>query len=148
MELVWHWRLCGRPSGDADVVEPGFAPQRHQRCVDFRLGLAHGGEQAGVGGGCCVAVRWAWPVSRWKARKIAKTRRNSGSASPSRLVACSNWARLLRSDRDVRMVLAVAGLVDRQRAAHQRFRLAEPVGVLQQAARLLSAVATRGWSGP
>ena len=63
---------------------------------------------------------------------MASARRISGSASPSRLVACSNRARLLRRDRDVRMVLAEACLVDGERAAHQRFRLAEPVGGLQQ----------------
>ena len=66
---------------------------------------------------------------------MASARRISGSASPSRLVSCSNWARLLRSVRDVRMVGAEARLVDGQRAAHQRFRLAEPVGGLQQLRR-------------
>jgi hypothetical protein len=37
------------------------------------------------------------------------------------------------------MVRTVAGLVDRQRAAHQRFRFAEPVGVLQQCGEVVEA---------
>ncbi len=38
--------------------------------------------------------------------------------------------RLVEADPDSGCVRAVAGLVDRQRAAHQRFRLAEPVAWL------------------
>ncbi len=40
-------------------------------------------------------------------------------------------------DRDVRMNRAVAGLGDRQRAAHQRFRFAEPIGGLQQCGKVV-----------
>ena len=51
------------------------------------------------------------------ASSMASARRISGSASPSRLVACSNWARLLRRMRDARVVLAEVRLGDGERAA-------------------------------
>src|SRR5258708_3230649 len=43
------WRRSAR-------IEASLAHQRHQRCVDVRLGVAHGGEQGSVTGDGRVAV--------------------------------------------------------------------------------------------
>ena len=56
-------------------------------------------------------------------------------------------------DRCVAVRVGVAGVAlegeeDRQRAAHQRFRLAEPVGGLQQQGEVVEADRDFGWSGP
>ena len=78
---------------------------------------------------------------------MASARRISGSASASRLVSCSSWARLLRRG-DVGMLGAEALLVDGQRAAHQRLGLGQPVGGLQQPGQVVEVGGDVGWSGP
>ena len=68
------------------------------------------------------------------------------------LAHCSEQTGVV-ADRSVTVRMGVAGVAlegeeDHQEPAHQRFRLAEPVGGLQQWARLLRRIATFGWSLP
>ena len=68
----------------------------------------------------------------------------SGSASASRFVAWSNWARLLRSSGDV----GVDPLRTTSRrwpaAPHERLGLVQPVRVLEQLRQVVEGVATLG----
>ena len=119
-----------------------------QRAAHQRLGLGQpvgGLQQLGQ-------VVEAVATSGWSGPKVfssmASARRISGSASASRLVACSNSARLLRRMATSGCSGPEALLVDGQRAAHQRLGLGQPVGGLQQLRQVVEAMATSGWSGP
>ena len=75
---------------------------------------------------------------------MASARRISGSASPSRLVACSNCGQVVEVIWRRWGVRAEASLVDGERAAHQRLGLGQPVRGLQQLARLLRSAGDVG----
>ena len=70
---------------------------------------------------------------------MASARRISGSASASRLVTRSSPARLLRSRATAGWSGPKLLLVDGERAAHQRLRLGDPVGGLQQLGQIVEA---------
>ena len=72
---------------------------------------------------------------------------SSGSASARRFVARSSCARLLRSNRHIGMIRAIALLVDRERAAHQRLGLGEAVRVLKQLREIVE-VGSPHWDDP
>ena len=89
-----------------------------------------------------ATLGWSGP---YDASSIASARRIKGSASPSRFVAHSSDARLLRSMATSGVVRAVRRLVDRQCAVHQGLGLTQPVRGLQAVdARLLRSMATSG----
>ena len=88
---------------------------------------------------------WDGPVQSSSRRSPAPA---ASAARPrvSRFVAWSNCARLLRRMATFGMVWAVALLVDRQRPAHQRLGLRQPVRGLEQHRQVVE-VSWRRWGG-
>jgi hypothetical protein len=128
--------------------QPGFASQSVDGGCDLRLALAHRREQTGVVPERRVTVRVCVSGCALEGEKDHHHPPHQRFRLAEPVAGLQQYGEIVEVGRDPRMVLALAGLVDAQRAAHQRFASPSRLVACSNWARLLRSRVTFGWSLP